>query len=315
MAKKLQYRVRNWQDYNRALVNRGDVTLWINEDVVEKWYWDGVSAKAGSPRIYADLAIECALSLRSLFHLPLRATQGFLRSILAISGVNLSAPDYSTISRRAALLSIDLGSQRAAGEHVIIVVDATGLKVYGEGEWKIRTHGKDKRRSWRKLHLAINRKTHLIEAARLTASNRHDCEETEALMNEVGTCDRVIADGAYDNDKSYSAIDNIGARALIPPRSGAALTPHLKRKPISWGMVQRNSNIHGVWRLGRKEWKKATGYHQRSLAETGIGRFKTIFGPGLKSRAMARQVAEARIKCRVMNRLTELGMPRSERLP
>ena len=297
MAKKLQYRVRNWQDYNRALVNRGDVTLWINEDVAQKWYWDGVSARAGSPRIYADLAIECALSLRSLFHLPLRATQGFLRSILAISGFNLSAPDYSTISRRAALLSIDLGSQRVASEHVV------------------RTHGKDKRRTWRKLHLAINRKTHVVEAARLTASNRHDCEETEALMNEVGACDRVIADGAYDNDKSYSAIDHIGARALIPPRSGAALTPHLKRKPISWGMVQRNSNIHGTWRLGRKEWKKASGYHQRSLAETGIGRFKTIFGPGLKSRAMARQVTEARIKCRVMNRLTELGMPKSERLP
>lgn len=149
---------------------------------------------------------------------------------------------------------------------------------------------------------------------RLTESGRHDCEEMPNLMAETGPCARVLADGSYDNQKSYDAIDPANARGVIPPRSGAALTHTTNRKEISWGMVQRNASIHGVWRLGRKEWKRASGYHDRSLAETGVGRFKVIFGQGLRSKAIERQVAEVRTKCRVLNRLTQLGMPRSERI-
>jgi hypothetical protein len=135
------------------------------------------------------------------------------------------------------------------------------------------------------------------------------------LLNEAGPCDLVLADGAYDNQKSYDAADGAGARGIFPPRSGAALTLSKNRKPISWGMVQRNTNIHGVWRLGRKEWKVTSGYHHRSLAETGIGRFKAIFGGALRSRRIERQIAEARTKCHVLNRLTRLGMPVSIRVP
>lgn len=313
---KARYRIRNWSEYNRSLVARGDVMLWFDEDVVSGWYWNGTPSKSGNPLVYADVAIQCALALRALFNLPLRGTQGFLRSVLRLGDFDLGAPDYSTISRRAAKLDVDLARKMPkSGDRVIIVVDSSGLKVYGEGEWKVRTHGKDKRRTSRKIHLAIDRKSHEITAVRLTESNHHDCEEMQNLLDETGPCARVLADGAYDNQKSYDAADSVGARALIPPRSGAALAYTTNRRVISWGMVQRNANIHGVWRLGRKEWKMTSGYHDRSLAETGIGRFKTIFGPGLRSRRIERQITETRTKCRVLNRLTRLGMPVSVRVP
>lgn len=317
MSKKPRYRVTNWKDYNRALISRGDFTLWINDEILDQWYWQGRCEKSGNPLVYSDLAIQCALSVRMLWHMPLRMTQGFLSSIFKAVGFNIGAPDYSTISRRAVKLTIEINRTPAAPNqeaHRIIVIDSTGLKVFGEGEWKMRSHGKSKRRTWRKVHFAIDRKTHVITALQVTQCNRHDCEETEALMAETGPSDQVIADGAYDNQKSYDAIDAKGARALIPPRSGAALSHTTAQKEISWGMVRRNANIHGVWKLGREEWKRCSGYHCRSIAETGIGRFKTIFGSGLKSREFNRQVSEARIKARILNQLTMLGMPQSVRV-
>jgi len=309
---KASYRVTNWRAYDRALVERGDITLWVDEAVADTWWQACGSSRRGRPETFSDVAILTALTLRTFYRLPLRSVVGLLRSLFRMMDLPLSSPVHTTLSRRAAKLTIDLSApSRAISGPKHLVIDASGLKVYGEGEWHVRTHGKSKRRTWRKLHLAINAQSHELEACELTESNVGDCEVLPALLDEVdGEIATAAADGAYDTLAVYDAIDARGARAVIPPRSGAALSPHAQR---TWGAVRRNQTVAACWHLGKAEWKRGVGYHRRSLAETGIGRFKALTGGGLASRRFDNQQVEARLRCRLLNRLTALGMPKSVR--
>jgi len=185
------------------------------------------------------------------------------------------------------------------------VVDSTGLKIFGEGEWKIRCHGKSKRRGWRKVHFAVDPDTHEIVGCEVTDNKTNDCEQIDKILPDQ-VLREVCADGAYDNQKSYDAIVNRGGTPLIPPRSGAALTDN----PSS-GMVMRNHTIQACWKIGRDNWKKGSNYHQRSLAETAMFRLKTILGPRLSSRKNTNQRTETLIKGQILNRMTHLGMPKS----
>lgn len=187
------------------------------------------------------------------------------------------------------------------------MIDGTGLKVYGEGEWHMRTHGKSKRRTWRKLHVAIDRDTHEIVSITLTPSNVHDSMQTGALLEQVGAVATVTADKAYDNRNAHQPIADKGAHAIIPVCSGGTL----KQKDLTWGDVERNRIVKEMHLLGKNEWNFASGYSRRSLVETGIGRYKKIFGPGLSSRLHDRQVAEVRLRAKILNRMTQLGMPKS----
>lgn len=304
MKKKSTYRVKNWKAYNRSLVNRGNLTIWIDEEAVANWFNHRRTGQRGRPKTYSDVAIECALRLRQLFKLPLRATQGFLEGLIHMMGFNLEAPCYCTLSRRASCLDVDL-ERLDPTKAVHMVIDAIGLKVYGEGEWHMRTHGKSKRRTWRKLHIAIDRDSHEIISVLLTESNVHDSKATSGLLDQVRQIKSVTADKGYDNCNAYDPIAQRKARAIIPPRSGAAL----KKKKPSWGDVERNRNILEKRFLGKDLWKSASGYSQRSLIETAIGRYKQIIGPRLHAKNLINQQTEVRISAKILNRMNHLGMP------
>jgi hypothetical protein len=303
--KKTLYRIKNWDEYNRSLINRGNITIWFSQDSVSNWFSDKRTGKKGRPEEYSDIALECCLVLRSLLRLPLRATQGFIESLILLLKIDIKVPNYSLLSKRASKQIVKL-KNLSFNESIDIVIDSTGLKIFGEGEWKIRCHGKSKRRKWRKLHLTVNAESHEIITCKLTDSNTHDCEVIDDILPNDISIRNVCADGAYDNQKSYDAIVARKAIPLIPPRSGAA-----RIKNPSMGMVQRNHNVEACWRIGKDNWKKGSGYHRRSLAETAMFRFKTILGSKLSSIKFENQLTEAKIKIQILNKMTHLGMPES----
>lgn len=300
---KRRYRIRNWRDYNSALVRRGSLTLWIEQRAVNKWRDTAAPARRGRRRLYSDLAIACALTLREVYHLPLRSTQGLVASVLRLLSADVPAPHYSTLSRRAATLEVELPRLSKGPLH--LAVDSTGVKLYGEGEWKVRLHGADKRRTWRKLHLLLDHHTHEAVACSMSEQYVLDRKELSGLLSQVeGEVVEVLGDGAYDFQNCYEAIHGRDACAIIPPKQRA----RVRSGPE---FVDRNAAILRGREVGRDEWKKEAGYHRRSLAETAMMRLKTIFSDGLKSREWKRQETELRVRCATMNRMTQLGMPQS----
>lgn len=302
---KKSYRVANWSVYNSALKNRYRIFLTVSEEVIQNWYAKP-SGKRGAPEKFSDIAIQFALTIRAVLCLPLRGCEGVVRHI--VEPLGLEAPEYTTLCRRAKKLTIDLPKIRS-GERIIIAVDGSGLKVFGEGEWKVMTHGASKRRTWRKLHIAVDVASGTIYSAALTTADVHDSEMLPALLCELeGKVAKVAADGAYDTFEDYEAVDSIGAKPLIPPRRGAKLREDGNN---SRGVSARNDNIEYIRTHGREKWKEDSGYHVRSKSENGFFRFKTIFGDGLRSRRFENQGVETFLKVSALNRMTELGMPAS----
>lgn len=308
MSKNI-HRVKNWSEYNRSLINRGNLTVWFDEGSLALWRSSEESGRRGRNKNYSDHAIECALTIRNLFRFTLRRTQGFLEGLKSAMNLKIEIPGYTTLSRRAEKLKIDLGNIDW-NRPVNILIDATGLKVYGEGEWKMRIHGKSKRRTWRKMHVSINRETQEITSISLTESNVHDSIETKNLLSEISNISTVTGDKGYDNKNAYDPIAKKGARAIIPVRSGAAL----KQKNISWGDVQRNRIVKETYLLGKDLWKYGSGYTKRSLVETAIYRYKQINGDRLHSKKLVNQQTEARIGAKILNKMTHLGMPKSYKI-
>jgi hypothetical protein len=302
--KKRQYRIRNWKEYNKALVLRGSLTLWLDQHSIATWRDHSTPTRRGRHRTYSDVAVLCALTLREVYHLPLRSTAGLVRSLLRLLAADLPAPDYSTLSRRARHLNVSLATHHPQ-QIAHLVIDSTGLKLYGEGEWKVRVHGWAKHRSWRKLHIAIDAHSQLVRAAHITKRDVVDPRALPLLLKQVeAPVERVYADGAYDSRECYSAIHQRGARPVIPPRKGSVL----------WSdeyLRDRNSNLRQVKKLGAEGWKRKVKYHRRSLVETAIFRLKTLFTDKLRAREAERQAIEVMIRCLALNRMTELGMPKS----
>jgi Transposase DDE domain len=299
---KQQYRIRNWKEYNKALVSRGSLTLWIDTRSTDAWLDCDQPARPGRRRTYTDAAILCALLLREAYHLPLRSTQGLVSSVLRLLRVRLPSPHYSTLCRRARCLELSLAAPKKI-KH--LVIDSTGLKVYGEGEWQVRSHGKAKRRTWRKLHISMDASTHQVTATSLTNQDLLDRNAISGLLDQTaGEVERVCGDGAYDFEQCYRAIKKREALALIPPRSDAVIRG---KSPFE----QRDENLRGIHKLGPKQWKRKSSYHKRSLVECAFFRLKTIFSDKLRSRTEERQKIEATIRCVALNRMTKLGMPTS----
>jgi hypothetical protein len=302
--KKVQYRVRNWREYNAALIGRGSLTLWFEEKTVESWLNSDRSGKRGHPYEYSDVAVECMLLLKQVFQLALRQTQGFMQSIFHLVGQELPVLSYSQLSRRQQDLKIELPRHKR-GQALHIVVDATGLKVYGEGEWKTRQHGIGKRRTWRKVHLAFDAETQEVVAEVTTENNVHEKEKMPDLLIQIEEeVAQVSADSGYDYQTCYQAIAAKGARAVIPPRRNGRVWDNGQ-------MDDRDNNLRRIAQIGREAWKQESDYHQRSLAETGMFRLKKTFGPGLLARSLKRQQIEVRVRCVALNRMTALGMPDS----
>lgn len=310
---KITYRVRNWKDYNRSLINRGNLTIWFSEDAVKGWYQKPAKRKQrGRSFTYSNSTIELALTLRLLFHFSLRATQGFLEGLLMLLGVKLEVMSYSQMSRRASDLNLQLKKLKKAGKSPTdLVVDSTGLKVFGEGEWKVRTHGKQKRRAWRKYHVSINPDSHEITAVELTEANVHDGQVLSLLLSEQKNLGNIYADGAYFSKQNFDAIATVKGKPFIPVRSGTGL---VKQNP-SPGQLLRNQLLQDIWKAGGKiSWKKTSGYHRRSLVETHMSRLKTILGGSLSSRQFQNQKTEAILMANILNQMTWLGMPVSEKV-
>jgi hypothetical protein len=307
-----KYRIKNWSEYNRSLVQRGSINLWFSEDAIQKWHSTEHTGKKGRPLIYSDDAILCALIVRALYKLPLRALQGFLISIACLLGLGLSIPSYTQICRRATSLGKIL-KKLSTCRPTDIVFDSTGLKIYGEGEWKVRQHGISKRRTWMKLHIGIDPDSQEIIVAQLTGNGNGcgDSEIGEELIKRVPKgIKKVFGDGGYDDFIFRQRIAELGAKPIIPPPRNAVL--HGGDDP---SVLERDRAVKEILGLGgddraRKLWKIFKGYHKRSLVETTMYRLKQITGETLRSRKIENQQIEASIRCLIINRMTRLGMPK-----
>src|SRR5256886_12914066 len=290
MKTKTQYRIRNWSAYNAALIARGSLTLWVDEEAVKAWRYTGPTQR-GAQYVYAEAAITCVLTLRAVYHLALRATEGLARSVFTLLDVALPVPSCSTESRRAAELPVALGAlPRSTPLH--LVINSSGFKVYGEGEWKVRQHGWSKRRTWRKLHLAVDEATGEIVAAVASEAGVADEDALPDLLQQVpGEIHQVSADGAYDKRSCYDALAERGATAVIPPHRDAKIWQHGTCAGVPW---QRDENLRTIRRKGRRRWQQEAGYHRRSLAETTGFCCKTLLGPTLHRRAFPQQRSEER---------------------
>jgi hypothetical protein len=309
---KARYRVSNWGEYDQALQQRGSLTVWVTPEALAAWQAPPTGQRGRSP-FYSDLAIETGHLLRLAFGRPWRQTEGLLRSIMTLLGVDLAVPDHTTFSRRSPGLSLPTWRQRGS-QPVHVVLDSTGLKVYGAGEWQREKHGGRDRRTWRKLHLAVNPDTNGILASELTSNEIGDPSTVRPLLEQIpGSLASVLADGAYDGEPVYRAVAQRQPEpppmVIIPPRATAVLRS-------STGTVSslRDRHIQTIQEKGRRSWERAVGYGQRSLVETAMFRYKTLIGPTLRARKFAAQQVEARLACSVINRMTELGMPLSQRV-
>jgi hypothetical protein len=299
--KKATYKVKNWSEYNDALRKRGDITIWFTDKAIEAWIPDH-TGKKGRPQDYSDLAIETCLFLRTVYSLPLRQTEGFARSLVRLMELDLDIPDYSTLSKRSINLELShLAQTLKPGSHIII--DSTGLKVYGKDEWHQDKHGVNARRTWRKLHIAID-ENHQIIAYDITDNLKGDPTTAVDLLDQIEhSFNVVMGDGAYDSIKLTDAIlsKQPNASIVIPPPSDAVISQE--------GNTQRDQHIRLLEEVGRIAWQKENDYGLRSHAELCILRYKKIIGPSMKAREIPQQKTEGGIGVRVLNRMTSLGMP------
>lgn len=310
---KQRPRVTNWADYNEGLRRRGDLTVWISEDALALWSAPRRTTRGGQPH-YSDLAIELCLTLGLVFKQPLRQTQGLMRSIVRLLGIEIAVPDFSTLSRRGNGLTLRTKPAPRSDKPVQLVVDSTGLKIFGEGDWLVEKHKtKHKRRSWRKLHLGLDLVSGEIVCSNLTTDDIGDPTALPALLDQVaGPVSHFLADGAYDGDPTS---DLLAARfgptieVTIPPPRNALPSRNAAKDPTA-----RDCHIAEISARGRMAWQKATGYNQRSRGETLMGRWKTAIGPKLKARTFENQQTEAKIGVRVLNRMTGIGSPNFERI-
>jgi len=304
---KARYKVTNWRDYEAGLRKRGSLTIWFSDDAVEAWRAAPRTTPGGQAR-YSDLAIETSLILRTVFHQPLRQTEGLVGSLLELMGLDLPVPDHSTLSRRARTLAV---APPAVSGPVHLLVDSTGVKLSGPGEWLVEKHGTRRRRAWRKLHLGIDAKTGMIVASTLTSKEVDDAAELGPLLDQIDEpLAAVIADGAYDQDRVYDAVAEYSPEAavVVPPRSTAVLSPSAETDP-----TQRDRHIQAIAEQGRMGWQRTSGYNARAGAEGAMSRYKRIIGDTLRSHTRLTQEVETRIAVTVLNRMLDLGRPDSVR--
>lgn len=310
MEPKLRYRVKNWAAYNEALRRRGDLEVWIDEDALDGWRPVPSPTGRGRPRLFSDEAIIWVLTLRLVFKLPLRAAEGLAASLLRITGRSLPVPDFSTLCRRQRGLPAHLVPRPCDGRIRAVLVDSTGVKVFGEGEWKVRKHGAGKRRRWMKLHLAVNADDQEIVAWALTDNDVGDSEVLGDLLGQIRRqIDSVVGDGAYDGWECRAEIHACGARAVVPPPAHACIND--RDTPEAH---ERNAAIVEIGLSDRADWKKRVGYHVRSRVETAMFRFKVIIGERFRARIEPHQQAEAALATLILNKLAQLGMPVIEKV-
>jgi Transposase DDE domain len=307
---KQRHRVTNWAEYDAALRQRGSLTVWFTEEAIAAWRAEPRRTRGGQPH-YSPLAIRTALTLRAVFRLALRQTEGLIGSILRLLGLDLAVPDHSTLSRRAEALEVPKPCSRSRGP-VHLLVDSTGLQLCGPGEWLIEKHGTRRRRSWRKLHIGMDAETGQILATELTTHDVDDGSQVGPLLDQItAPLASLTGDGAYDQAGVYGTIGkhHPDADVIIPPRSTAVPSEMAASTP-----TQRDRHLQCIAEHGRMGWQKASGYNRRALVEVSISRFKRVIGTSLRSRTEPRRATETAIAIHVLNRMLDLGRPKSVRI-
>jgi hypothetical protein len=305
---KTLYRVTNWSEYEKALVQRGSITFWLSDDFEQVWLYTGEKQR-GSQFEYSEKAIEIMLTIKEVFHLSNRGVEGFVCSVFKMLNIHLPVPDHTTLSKRAKTLNVRLPKKTKGSMN--LVLDSTGLKIYGEGEWKVRKHGYSKHRTWRKLHVGANPDNGEIQVVVLTGNSISDDAVVKDMLVQIEqTLLSCAADGAYDKRKVYDALNahSPEVEILIPPRKNAHIWQHGNSKE---DRLKRDENLRYIRTYGRPQGKEDSGYHIRSLAETIMFRLKTLFGDKLSARLLETQATQALIRCRALNQMTHLGMPES----
>ena len=303
--KKTKYKVKNWSEYNKALKKRGKITMWIEEEVLKNWQEKEKTGKKGRPQVYRDELIECMGIVRQIYKLGYRQTEGFMEGVVELLGLEIKLPSYTQLCRRLRKLKVKLTDIPRTGR-VHVVIDSTGLKVYGEGEWKVKKHQASKRRKWCKVHLALDEASGMVLGWETTDGHAGDAPQLEPLLDQVtAEIEQVSADTAYDTEQCYQAIKKRGARAVIPPKKKAIVHPK------NDNLADRNHAVSRQAEIGEKAWKKESNYHRRSLAETAMFRLKQIFGNRLGSSLEQAQKVELGLRCLALNKITTCGMPDS----
>src|ERR671920_139992 len=272
---KQKHKVTNWREYDAGLRQRGSLTVWFTDEAVQAWQAEPRATRGGQPD-YSPLATLTALTLRAVFRLPFRQTEGLIGSVISLLGLDLAVPDHTTLCRRAATLEVPRPRPRSDGEPVHLLVDSTGLKLCGAGEWLIEKHGTRTRRSWRKLHLGVDADTGQVVAAVLTDRDADDGAQVGPLLDQVdGPVASLTGDSAYDQEGVYSGVAarHPEAAVIVPPRSGAVPSATAETAP-----TQRDRHLHLIAEHGRMGWQKASGYNLRARAEATVGRFKQVIG-------------------------------------
>jgi len=308
---KQKRKVMNWRAYDASLRQRGSLTVWFTDEAIEAWRAEPRTTPGGQPW-YSPLAILTALTLRAVFHLALRQTEGLIGSVIGLLGLALSVPDHTTLCRRAGTLAVPRPRPRRHGEPLHLLVDSTGLKLCGAGEWLVEKHGAKVRRSWRKLHISLDADTGQIVAATLTNKERDDGAEVGPLLDQVtGPVASFTADGAYDQEGVAAAVAERHPEAaiIVPPRATAVPSETAATAP-----TQRDRHLHSITEHGRAAWQKTSGYTKRARAEAAIGRFKQVIGDGLRARTDQRRATEVDVAVHALNRMLELGRPISVRI-
>src|SRR5215213_3496991 len=303
------HKVTNWPAYDASLRQRGSLTVWFTDEAIQAWAAEPRTTRGGQPW-YSTLAILTALTLRAVFRLALRQTEGLIGSIIGLLGLDLPVPDHTTLSRRAETL--ELPRPRPGSEPVHLLVDSTGLRLCGPGEWLVEKHGSRTRRSWRKMHIGVDADTGQILAAELTGPESDDASQVGPLLDQVGSpLASLTADGAFDRDDVYTEVTTRypDVEVIVPPRSSAVPSQTAGTTP-----TQRDRHIEVIAEHGRMAWQKASGYNWRALVESDIARWKRVIGDGPRSQTDGRQASEVAITVGVLNRMLELGRPEYVRI-
>jgi hypothetical protein len=303
-------RVTNWSEYNEALRQRGSLTVWFTDEAIAAWKAAPRTTPGGQPH-YSDLAMTTALTLRAVFHLALRQAEGLIGSVLQRLGVDLPVPDFSTLSRRAQRLELP-AQTRAAGGPIHLLVDSSGLKLGGPGEWLVEKHGTPKRRSWRKLHIGFDAVTGRIVASLLTDRDVDDASQVDPLLDQITEPVEVfMGDGGYDRTNVYTALDerHPDVMVIVPPRADAVLSATADTNP-----TQRDRHIQAITGKGRMAWQRDSGYNERARVEGQCARWKQVIGDGLRFHSDEARATEVAVAASVLNRMLDLGCPSSVRV-
>ena len=300
-------KVTNWPAYDASLRQRGSLTVWFTDDAIAAWAAEARTTRGGQSW-YSSLAILTALTLRAVFRLAYRQAEGLIGSIVSLLSLSLRVPDHTTLSRRAATLNVPWPWNAGAGDEPLhLLVDSTGLKLCGKGEWLQEKHGTATRRSWRALHLGVDAGTGRIVAATLTTKEVDDASQVDPLLDQVtGAVASFTGDGGYDQDRVYDSVAerHPEAAVVVPPRATAVPSDTAKTAP-----TQRDGHVQHIARHGRMRWQSASGYNRRARVEATMNRWKQVIGDDLRAHTDQRRATEVAVAVHALNRMLELGGP------